>query len=139
MELVKEVARNANAGIDAIDSIKTCIKDEKLLNLMLEQRARLCDIKDRAVSEIRCDCDGAELHPAEKAMFKGMVKMKASLDKSNNNIAEMLIEGNNMGINDIVSVSHKADCGCGCRQNTPLVGELIEAYDVNIKELRQFL
>ena len=67
-------------------------------------------------------------------MMKAAVKMKSGLDKSTTNIAEMLIEGNNMGINDVVKTSHLYR-----EEDTPFAGELIKLYDANVKELRRFL
>jgi hypothetical protein len=46
----------------------------------------------------------------------------------------MLIEGNNMGINDVVKTSHLYR-----EEDTPFAGELIKLYDANVKELRRFL
>ena len=67
-------------------------------------------------------------------MMKAAVKMKSGLDKSTTNIAEMLIEGNNMVINDVVKTSHLYR-----EEDTPFAGELIKLYDANVKELRRFL
>ena len=83
----------------------------------------------------RLDVDMCNLHAAgTTAMMKAAVKMKSGLDKSTTNIAEMLIEGNNMGINDVVKMSHLYR-----EEDTPFAGELIKLYDANVKELRRFL
>ncbi len=137
MQLVMEVAKNANIGIDAIDSIKKSVQDEELLNVVLGQRAKLCDIKDRAINEIEGDKDGAEPGAFQKMMLQSAVKMKAGIDGSNRNIAEMLIEGNNMGINGLIEKSHEANADG--QEAHPLVGELLGLYDANIKELRQYI
>lgn len=135
-DLIMEVAKNANMGIEAIDSIKTCVKDDEFRNIVVNQREKLAEIKDRAV------CEGDLSDEVKGEFFQNMMvrsatKMKACMDKSNKNIAQMLIEGNNLGINKIISQTHEAN-KCGI-ETPPLVGDLIELYDCNIKELRQYL
>lgn len=137
MDINSEVAYNANLGINAIDSIKDYIGDEELKNAALSQRARLCDFKDKAVRNIADDRSDASPAETKKGMLSGAVKMKAMMDKSNNNISKMLIEGYNTGINQIIEKSH--DLKDNGRYNSPLVGELIEIYDEGIKQLRQYL
>ena len=137
MELVLEVAKNANMGIDAIDSIKKSVEDDEMCHTALSQRAKLCDIKDRAVAEIEGDKSKAKTPAFQRMMVQSATKMKASIDGSNTNIAQMLIEGYNMGINELIEKSHKANEDG--KEAHPLVGELLELYDVSIKELRQYL
>lgn len=137
MDINSEVAYNANLGINAIDSIKEYIGDEELKNAALSQRARLCDFKDKAVRNISDDRSDARPAETKKGMLSGAVKMKAMMDKSNNNLSKMLIEGYNTGINQIIEKSH--DLKDNGRYNSPLVGELIEIYDEGIKQLRQYL
>ncbi|HRR90278.1 MAG TPA: hypothetical protein P5161_05830, partial [Eubacteriales bacterium] len=75
MHIIKEIAKNANIGIDAIDSIKTSVKDEELKQVILSQRARLCDIKDKAVAELEGDDRDVDANFFEKTMLRGAIKM----------------------------------------------------------------
>lgn len=135
-DLIMEVAKNANMGIEAIDSIKTCVEDDEFRRIVVNQREKLSQIKDRAVEEGDLS-DEVKGEFFQNMMVRTATKMKACMDKSNKNIAQMLIEGNNMGINEIISQTHEANQNG--KDTPPIVGDLIEIYDINIKELRQYL
>ena len=137
MNLLKEVIKNCNVGVDAIDNIWENVKDTKLRETIWKLKVKIMDLSDRASKELGDEPsakDGTYPNKMERAMMKAAVKMKSGLDKSTTNIAEMLIEGNNMGINDVVKMSHLYR-----EEDTPFAGELIKLYDANVKELRRFL
>ena len=137
MNLLKEVIKNCNVGVDAIDNVWENVKDTKLRETIWKQKVKIMDLSDRASKELGDEPsakDGTYHNKMERAMMKAAVKMKSGLDKSTTNIAEMLIEGNNMGINDVVKTSHLYR-----EEDTPFAGELIKLYDANVKELRRFL
>lgn len=137
MNLLKEVIKNCNVGVDAIDNIWENVKDTKLRETLWKQKTKILDLSERASKELGdtpSAVEGTYPNKMERAMMKMGVKMKSGLDKSTTNIAEMLIEGNNMGINDVVKTSHLYS-----HEDTPFAGELIKLYDANVKELRRFL
>ena len=104
MNLLKEVIKNCNVGVDAIDNIWENVKDTKLRETIWKQKVKIMDLSDRASKELGDEPsakDGTYPNKMERAMMKAAVKMKSGLDKSTTNIAEMLIEGNNMGINSV--------------------------------------
>jgi hypothetical protein len=132
-----DIAKNANMGIEAIDAVKTKIEDEALRKTVLAQRDKLEKLKNKAVDTTESKCTDAEPSCFQSAMLKAATKLKASFDKSNTNIAEMLIEGYNMGINDLISSTHKAE---KAGQQTPdIVGDTLSLYECCIKELRQYV
>ncbi|MDY6078868.1 MAG: hypothetical protein SPI46_05735 [Eubacteriales bacterium] len=138
MELLKEVIKNLNVGVNAIDDIMCNVRDCELKDTICSQKKNMLDLLHRATEELgehAAEKNGTEPDGFEKVMLKSAVKIKSGFDKSSTNIAEMLIEGNNMGINDVVRVSHRLDG----KESTPFVGEMIDLYDANIKELRRFL
>ena len=102
MKLYEQILKNADLGIDAIENVKCAVKDEKLLNVLAEQKKGYVGFKTAVEKELDPNTI-KEASPAKmnKMMMKMGTKMNTMFDSSNTNIAEMMIEGTNMGINDI--------------------------------------
>ena len=73
----------------------------------------------------------------KKAMMKFGTKMNTLFDSSNTNIAEMMIEGTNMGINDIQKeINHMQLDGSEIPE---LATDYIQMMQSNVDSLRAFL
>ena len=51
MNLLKEVIKNCNVGVDAIDNIWENVKDTKLRETIWKQKVKIMDMSDRATKE----------------------------------------------------------------------------------------
>ena len=52
MNLLKEVIKNCNVGVDAIDNIWENVKDTKLRETIWKQKVKIMDLSDRASKEL---------------------------------------------------------------------------------------
>lgn len=138
MRILEEVVKNTDMGICAINNIRSYVEDEALMHKILCQREDLKRIQADAESQLSEDeieeCKGSRI---QQAMLKTGVKMNAMFDKSNRNIAEMIIEGTNMGINSVQQeLNEMFKKG---EDIPPIANELISLYEKNLHELRSFL
>ncbi|MDD4839545.1 MAG: hypothetical protein PHE93_02590 [Clostridia bacterium] len=138
MNITKEIVKNTDMGIQAINNIRSYVEDEELMHKVLCQREDLKKIQQDAENmltneEIK-ECKSGKF---QKMMLKTGVTMNAIFDKSTENIAQMLIEGTNMGINSVQkTINEMQDNG----QEIPnLANDLMSLYQKNITELRAYL
>ncbi len=95
-----EINKGACMGMDAIHFTLDKVEDEKLKNVLKKQYSDYEDIAKR-VEKIYPEYNNGEPHKTN-AMTKTMtwygIEMKTLTDKSNSKIAELLLQGVNMGI-----------------------------------------
>ena len=95
-----ETHKGAFMGIDAIDFVLDKVEDKKLKEVLKKQYNGYNDIA-KNIEEIYPKYNEGEPHKTSmmnKAMTWSGVEMKTMNDKSNSKIAELLLQGVNMGI-----------------------------------------
>lgn len=138
MNIYNEIIKSTDVGINAINNIRTYIEDEEMMHKVLSQRESMKVIQDKVQNEMSADdIRDAKGTKMQQAMVSWGTKWNAMMDKSNTHIAEMLIEGTNMGINSITEAMNDL------KQNNevvpPVVSETLQIFQNNINELRSFL
>lgn len=138
MKIYREIVRNTQMGIEAIDNVFDYIECDKLRNLALSQKEVLEDFLTRAKTELsNAEISQAKTNPMQKTMLKASVKVNAAFDNSASHIASMLIDGYNMGITSVQKCANELKAES---VEVPQLGcELMKVYDKNIKALRAYL
>lgn len=102
VDLLKECDSGIKMGIDAINNVLDYVRSEKLRKLLIECKREHQNLK--AESEKLLDCFGSSGKPPSPIGDK-MVKMKTkfelSLEPNDENIADMITDGCNMGIKSL--------------------------------------
>ena len=96
-----EISKGACMGVDAISDILDKVEDNKFKKLLKNQKEFYDDIKkevDKIYSKYNSEDIAHETNIMTKAMTWSMVNMKTLTDHSNSKIAELLLQGTNMGI-----------------------------------------
>lgn len=95
-----ELNKGATMGMDAIKFILDKIEDKEFKAVLKEQYNKYDEISKKAneLYEEYSEKDPHETSTMEKAMTWSTIQMETMTDKSNSKIAEMLIQGTNMGI-----------------------------------------
>ena len=95
-----EIHKGACMGMDALHFILEKVEDQKLKDILEKQHDDYRDIK-KIIEEVYPKYDDDEPHKTS-AMNKMMtwygIEMKTFMDSSNSKIAELLLQGVNMGI-----------------------------------------
>lgn len=95
-----EINKGACMGMDAIHFVLDKVEDEKLKKVLEKQYEGYKDISMRVndLYSLYDDDNPHETSAMNKAMTWSGVEMKTLLDQSNSKIAELLLQGVNMGI-----------------------------------------
>lgn len=100
VNVLDELNKGACMGKDAIDFIRSKVKDEKLKAELDIQYGKYSDITEKIA---KCYPEYSEKEPHETSMMnKAMtwygIEMKTMMDDSTSKCAELLMQGTNMGI-----------------------------------------
>lgn len=126
-KLLGAVVKNTQMCQTTLNKLIGITKDAELKKKIHEQLATHEDISNRARAMLAAD--GCEVKP-ESAMAKMSaqmgIAMKTMRDASSRNLAQMMIEGNHMGVTDLTMAIKEATapaaCGkCLCRPACPVL------------------
>ena len=98
-EVLLKLYQNVEMGIVGIESLENKIESRSLAKLILNQKKEYEMIKEKLVSLCsKYNIEDKELSSFAKISSDMMVKMKTLMDKSEHNIAKMMMEGTNKGL-----------------------------------------
>ena len=111
-KLIDELYKASKAGIVGIDNIKDEVEDKGLLDLIQKQNNYYEKFaKDMQKIAIDYDYQPKDINIFMKAGSFMESKMKTMMDDSSHTIAELMINGTKMGINQLNELIHEyEDC-----------------------------
>lgn len=141
MSLVSEVYKNTKMGADSITDLMSHVKDEKL---RLEMTSELDRYEELASKAAKLSRDNGEEPKREGPMTRAAVKMSMAVntmsDPSSSHIAEMMIQGANMGVTDLRrAVSAEEKETEPNREALALANETIGFEERAVEKLKAFL
>lgn len=99
IEISKEISKDSKMGMDSINMVGEKVQDEKFHKLLDEQHNEYQNIFDRTQEILKQHGETIEDVPAMQKMMGWMgIQMNTMNDKSNSQLSELLIQGNDMGI-----------------------------------------
>ena len=99
IEILKEISKDSKMGMDSINIVEEKVQDEKFQKLLDEQHNEYQNIFDRTQEILKQHGETIEDVPAMQKMMGWMgIQMNTMNDKSNSQLSELLIQGNDMGI-----------------------------------------
>ena len=99
IEILKEISKDSKMGMDSINMVGEKVQDEKFQKLLDEQHNEYQNIFDRTQEILKQHGETIEDVPAMQKMMGWMgIQMNTITDKSNSQLSELLIQGNDMGI-----------------------------------------
>ena len=134
----KEIQKNTEMAMRAIDIINDKIYDEDLSRQMSRQSLKYSEIHNQAVSQLlQAKAEPYHESHVENLMLAGAIHYNTLLNTSTSHIAEMLIKGSNNGILEMEKVlKHNENAG---ERPTALAKQLIDFEESNIKRLKDYL
>lgn len=107
-KLINELHKAANAAIVGIDNIKNEIETEKLKSLIKKQNKYYEEfIKDIKKIAVNYEIEPDDISIFMKANSFMVSKMETMMDGSDKKIAEIMINGTKMGINQMDELIHE--------------------------------
>lgn len=99
VEILKEINLNSKVGMEGIDYCMDKAESNTLKSTLKKQKREYENIYDRTGNLLLSIGEKEqEVPPVQKAMSWIGVQMNTITDKSDSKVAEILIQGNNMGV-----------------------------------------
>ena len=136
IKAITDIYKNAHIALQSISDILPSVDDEELRKELKEQY----DAYDRVIGKISSymkekSIERKDINPLKKAMLWSSIKMKTLMDNSRNQIAEMMINGTVMGINELTAMKNEKETLP--EEIASLVQELLsleESFEQNLKK-----
>lgn len=137
-EILREVQKNAEMAIKAIDTISNKVYDDDLALQLSRQSLKYSEIHNRALDQL---LDGKaepfRSNHLSEMMLSGGIQARTLLDTSTGHIAEMMIQGSTMGITGMTkALNHHGNAE---KMTMELASELVDFEEKNIERMKKFL
>lgn len=138
IEILKEISKDSKMGMDSINIVGEKVQDEKFQKLLDEQHNEYQNIFDRTQEILKQHGETIEDVPAMQKMMGWMgIQMNTMNDKSNSQLSELLIQGNDMGIIKGHKLLNNNEFTTPEIQN--LLSDFVRLQEKNIDDLKKWL
>ena len=108
IKALNDVYKNAHMALQSISDLLPAVEDEDLKKELQEQYEGY----EKIIGELSTfmaekSIEPKNVNPFKKAMLWGSIKMKTLMDNSKNQVAEMMINGTVMGINELTAMKNE--------------------------------
>lgn len=133
-----ELNKGATMGIDAIKYILDVVEDKEFKKVLKDQSNEYNEISKKAneLYEEYSEKEPHETSTMEKAMTWSNIKMQTMNDKSTSKIAEMLLQGTNMGIIEGRKILNNKQLD---KKVHKLIEEFVAMQEKYVEKLKEFL
>lgn len=139
-DFLSEIYKNTKMGADAIINLLPKVRDDGMRSAMTMQLDGYERYAARAQKEL--ETLGVEAKE-ENAMTRLSARMgmafNTMLDSTTSHIAEMMIEGSNMGITDMTKLLNNFEVGNGDSEAVRLAHEVVRFEEHNLEMLKPYL
>ena len=137
-EILNFIYQNAEMGIEGIDKILSKTDDHRFREHLQGQHQEYKEIMQRAEQMLNNKHYPVKSKiPAAKVMLNTVSDAKTLFSKSPSKLAEMMIQGNTMGV--VKMIKHMNDYEGNDIEVNRLAGKVIKMERTNIDKLKQFL
>ena len=136
--ILNQINQGIKMGMDSISNVSEKVQDSRLKDELLFQYDKYNEILNEVNDELtNYDNFPKDLNPMQKAMGWMGVEMNTLTDKSNSKIAEMMIQGTNMGIIEGVKLlNHNPDTEQPIKN---ILNKFIDFQQNNVEQLKKYL
>ena len=136
--ILNQVNQGIKMGMDSISNVSEKVQDSRFKDELLFQYDKYNEILNEVNDELtNYDDFPKELNPMQKAMGWMGVEMNTLTDKSNSKIAELMIQGTNMGIIEGVKLlNHNPDTEKPIKD---ILNKFIDFQQNNVEQLKKYL
>lgn len=136
--ILNQINQGIKMGMDSISNVSEKVQDSRLKDELLFQYDKYNEILNEVNDELtNYDDFPKDLNPMQKAMGWMGVEMNTLTDKSNSKIAELMIQGTNMGIIEGVKLlNHNPDTEQPIKD---ILNKFINFQQNNVEQLKKYL
>lgn len=134
----REVQRNTEMAMTAIETISDKIHDENLAMQISRQSLKYSELHNEAMKQlVEAKAEPYHNNFFADMMLKSGIHYNTMLNTSTGHIAELMIKGSNMGVLEMEKVlHHNTEAG---ERATTLGKQLVEFEEKNVKRLKDYL
>lgn len=138
IEILKEINQNAKMGMDSLSTVLKKANDDKFKSTLHAQHDEYQNIFDRTQELLVKNNSQLEDTPAiQKAMSWMGIQFNTANDTSNSKLAELLIQGNDMGIVKGIKLLNNHSFLDNEIKN--ILSDFVRLQEKNIDDLKKFL
>ncbi len=138
-EMLNFIYQNSQMGVETLNQLIPMIDNEAFKKRIEAQLKEYEQIHEEAKKLLnRHGYDEKGIGALEKIMAYLMIDMKTLMDKSSSHVAEMLIQGSNMGIIDAVKRINQYEKEAE-KEVTALMKRLLKFEENNVERLKEAL
>lgn len=136
--VLNELNKGIKMGMDSISNVAEKVQDDNFKQDLKYQYDKYNDILNNVNNQLsNYDDFPKELNPMQKAMGWMSAEMNTIADKSNSKIAEMMLQGTNMGI--IEGIKLKNEFPDLNNSVESVLNEFIKFQQDNVEQLKKYL
>lgn len=138
VKAVNDAYKNAHIAMQSISDLLPEVKDEGIKRELEEEfKGYETHINNVSAFMKENEIEPQDINAFKKAIMKGSIKMKTLFDDSKNQIADMMLKGTVMGINELAQMMNEKK---NLDENVKtLISELLKTEESYEKRLRKFL
>ena len=138
VSILKSVQKNTEMAMKAIDTIEPKVQNRELAMLLTKTSQKYSDLHQRAVSSlVEAKAGTYKGSTMENMMLVGGIHANTLMNSSTSHIAELMINGSNMGITDLnKAMNHHKEGG---KASMEIARELLELEKYNLEEYKKYL
>lgn len=138
LQILKEINKDAKTGLDGLSYTLEKVEDNHLKNLLYTEKDSYQNIYDRTKELLIQNNEEVEdTSPVQKAMSWMGIQLNTLTDKSNSQIAELLIQGNDMGVIKGRKLLNNMEFKDEQIQN--ILEDFIRLQEKNMEDLKKYL
>lgn len=138
LSLLNHVYQNTQMGLESLPLLKSKSQDTTFQKAIDQQYREYKQINLRAQNLMKKKhITPKDVGPTAKMSATVMTNMKTLMDRSTSHLAEMVIQGNTMGVTQITRALHETKAPDA--EVKALAQQLLKTTDNNVQALRKFL
>ena len=138
INIYKEIQRNTEMAMKAIDAISDKVYDEHLSMQINKQSLKYAEIRNEAYDKLlEARAEPYKSSYLQNLMLTGGIQYNTLLNTSTSKIAELMIKGSNMGVLEMNKVLNQNEAAEA--QSVALANRLIDFEAKNIERLKKYL
>ena len=135
---INDVYKNAHIALQSISDLLPEVEDKEIKGELQYQYEGYEKVIGKISSFMAENgLEAKDVNPLKKAMLWGSIKMKTFMNNSRNQIAEMMINGTVMGINELTAMINEKESFN--EQISALIQELLSLEEEYEQRLKKFL
>jgi hypothetical protein len=136
--LLREIQKNTQMGMTAIDTILDKIGDDEFSLQLSKQSLKYSELHNMALHEIlENQGDAYRGNQISEIMLKGNIHMNTALNISKEHLAELMIRGSSRGLTSMWKTMRHNQMATG--KAMELARELVDFEEDNIERMKGFL